>query len=135
MVPNATITTEDKVFVNKAFLSLPHWAKEAIVAHEIGHRQFGHFSSIMERIDAVSMGYVHENELLADEYSASLVGHDNVVNALALMYHIMLATPFAPRYLEVIIMSEIWMRVEEISRSSVNLMSPVWSEYFIEVEE
>jgi hypothetical protein len=81
----AVVPLPDFVFISmNTECKLPVNIKEAIIAHEIGHLVLSHASDMSvaekimhERFECVRNGQVHQSELDADAYAASIVGVDN----------------------------------------------------------
>lgn len=88
----AVIPLPDFVFISmNTECKLPLEIKEAIVAHEIGHIKHGHTDMSVaeqvmhERIQCLHNGTVHQSELDADAYAASVVGTTTFIDALNYM--------------------------------------------------
>ena len=78
-------TTLEGMGVNYDFLALPYWAQEALIAHELGHVNLGHFNldPLVDR-DAyyILWGTVDPWERDADLYAADMVGGGVVIAML-----------------------------------------------------
>lgn len=76
-----------RVVANNAWTNLPQHLKETTVAHEIGHREMGHFSipenNLFFGFGLVAMyGSTNPKEIEADRYAVKLLGIDNYLMGL-----------------------------------------------------
>jgi hypothetical protein len=75
-----------RVRANDAWSKLPKHLKEAMVAHELGHREMGHAAVSQNnpfyRLGFVMRGAVDPRELEADRYAVKLIGREKYIKAL-----------------------------------------------------
>jgi hypothetical protein len=126
-IPNASITTDRRIFVNQALLNLPKWMSNAVIAHEIGHRELGHFEQIAARVGAIFQGRISYDELDADNYALRLVERHDMICMLAFIYYTASNISFGNRYI-ITATTEVWMRAKALSGFDPEF--PMWEECF-----
>lgn len=86
----ALVDVNRNIFVDDKFMSLDDNTKQFIIYHEIGHEVYKHLENI-SKFDTFKRGIpvinksVVNKEFEADNYAASIMGTDNVIEALKVL--------------------------------------------------
>ena len=75
-----------RIRANDSWTKLPHHLKEAMTAHEIGHRELNHASIPQDnpfyRLGFIHRGTVDPKETQADHFACKLIGRSKYVQVL-----------------------------------------------------